>query len=209
MPLSLFYEAQSSFNRQSPLLRLVMGDADHALDLSCLGCLADIGHLSLNRQRSLPGLVAPQAARPVTAQKRSESGCNAQTFAWRVLAMNPPLKPSKGNDSKVPKAGFRGLWRRRSSHPVPARPAILVRARVHHIAADFPSRHSHKRPEQGGFRSHDADLALPGLDALGQLVQMIPPITVPFEVDALVSSSGELTDRCGVDGIVLELSCLY
>lgn len=32
VPLSVFYEAQASFDRQSPLLRLVMEDADHALD---------------------------------------------------------------------------------------------------------------------------------------------------------------------------------
>lgn len=32
LPLSVFHEAQASFDRQSPLLRLVMEDADHALD---------------------------------------------------------------------------------------------------------------------------------------------------------------------------------
>ena len=77
------------------------------------------------------------------------------------------------------------------------------------LSAKFPFPPSRQRPEQGGFRSHDADFALPGLDALGQRAQMIPPITVSLEVDMLASGSGELADRRGVDGIVPELSCLY
>ncbi|MCI1141473.1 hypothetical protein MOP88_02535 [Sphingomonas sp. WKB10] len=38
-----------------------------------------------------------------------------------------------------------------------------------------------QRPEQVALRSHDADLVVTDLDALGECTQMIPPIAAPVE----------------------------
>ncbi len=55
----------------------------------------------------------------------------------------------------------------------------------------FPSGNGGERAQQLSFRSHDANFGLSDLDPLGEGAQVIPPITVPVEPDALPGHVGE------------------
>nr|WP_307022188.1 hypothetical protein [Ancylobacter polymorphus] len=56
--------------------------------------------------------------------------------------------------------------------------------------------------QQFRFRSHDANLVIGDLDALGEGAQVIPPIAAPFHPQAAARRIGQRVDHVGGDCLI-------